>query len=325
VSRVSVIIPAYQASSLLDTALACVAAQTRPADEVVVVDDASTDDTVEVARRWSEILPLLVIRKDVNEGPGAARRDAIAASSGDLIALLDADDVWLPDHLAVMVPHHEHHGGIVLAQVYNWYPQTRLASRPRHRGAVPRPGRQPRAILDHNFTAPFFLFSRESYDRAGGFRTLRLSEDWDLLIRMIRSGDRLSVTPTVTGIRRLHAANLSADEACLDHDLALLHELRATTEGRDRAVVERAIRRREARRLLVAGYDAARVGNAAQARSLWWRAAVHDRSLHAPLADGAGSVTLRALTCLVAPCRMVGVRDEWAADPDKRPVLRVAR
>jgi hypothetical protein len=154
---------------------------------------------------------------------------------------------------------------------------------------------------------------------------LRLSEDWDLLIRMIRSGDRLSVAPTVTGIRRFHAANHSADEACIGHDLALLHELRETVGGRDRAVVERAIRRREARRLLVAGYEAARVGNAAQARAIWWRAAVHDRSLRAPLADGAGSVTLRALACLVAPRRMVGVRDDWAADPDKRPVLRVAR
>jgi glycosyltransferase involved in cell wall biosynthesis len=325
-TRVSVIVPAYQAAALLDTSLASVAAQTRPADEVVVVDDGSSDATAEVASRWAAVLPLVLVRQPVNGGLGAARCDGIARSSGDLVALLDADDVWLPDHLDVLLDTYEQHRRIVLARTYRWFPGRRLAPAPAARSwSLPAPARQPTVILDRNFVTCFVLFSRASYDAAGGFRPLRLDEDWDLWIRMIRGGERVHLAPTVTALRRFHGASLSAAEACLDHDIALLRELRPCLAHREQRVVDRAIRRRVARQRLVEGYAAARRGNRGAARAAWWRAAWLDRSLRAPLADGAGSVTLRALACLALPGRVVQTRDRRAGAEGRPPALRLVR
>jgi glycosyltransferase involved in cell wall biosynthesis len=325
VTSIAVIIPAYRAERFLDQALASVAAQERPADDVVVVDDASPDGTSTVARRWESLLPLTVWRKPVNGGLGAARRDAIAKSSGELVALLDADDVWLPDHLAVLEEQHRRHGGIVLARAYRWNPGRRVAHRPvPSPRSVPSRNRQATAILDRNFAPCIALFARDSYDRAGGFRPLRLDEDWDLWMRMVRLGERFTLAPTVTALRRVHGSSLSSAEACLDYDLALLHEARQHASRREAAVIDRAIRRREARRLLLAGYAAARRNDMHAARRHWLRAAVQDRSLRAPFADGAGSVSLRAAACLLAPRRTVDLRDARATGQE-RPVLRLAR
>ena len=98
-----VITPAFQAEATLGSALASVAAQTRLPDEVIVADDGSTDGTVELARGWYRHLPVQVVTTEANSGPSAARRRAIEASTGDVVALLDADDVWFPDHLESML------------------------------------------------------------------------------------------------------------------------------------------------------------------------------------------------------------------------------
>ncbi|HOK65955.1 MAG TPA: glycosyltransferase family A protein [Anaerohalosphaeraceae bacterium] len=95
---ISVIIPAYNNERYLGRAIDSVLAQSRPADEIIVVDDGSTDRTAEVAQTYGE--KIRCIRQD-NRGPGAARNTGIRAASGEWIAFLDADDEWLPDKLAV--------------------------------------------------------------------------------------------------------------------------------------------------------------------------------------------------------------------------------
>lgn len=91
---VSVVIPAYNRAHYIVETLDSVGAQTRPPREVIVVDDGSTDDTAEVARSWGAT----VIRRP-NGGIGAARNAGIDAAAGEWIALLDADDLWVPDKL----------------------------------------------------------------------------------------------------------------------------------------------------------------------------------------------------------------------------------
>ena len=97
---VSVIITAYQSARWLPETLGSVMAQTYGRWEVVLVDDGSTDDTVE------RIAPFRVRLRYVhqpNAGLGPARNAALALAQGDYIALLDADDVWEPEKLAVQV------------------------------------------------------------------------------------------------------------------------------------------------------------------------------------------------------------------------------
>ncbi len=95
--KVSVVIPAFNRAALLPRALDSLRVQTHPPDEVIVVDDGSTDGTAErIARRYPECRWL----RQPNRGVSAARNLGIRAARNPWIALLDSDDAWLPDKLA---------------------------------------------------------------------------------------------------------------------------------------------------------------------------------------------------------------------------------
>lgn len=95
---VSVVIPTYNRADLLEEALSSVLQQTYQDFEVIIVDDGSTDDTRErVAALQSD--PRMRYVYQENHGLAGARNTGIRASRGDYIALLDDDDIWLPDKL----------------------------------------------------------------------------------------------------------------------------------------------------------------------------------------------------------------------------------
>jgi glycosyltransferase involved in cell wall biosynthesis len=94
--KVSVIIPVYNGRAYIAEAIDSVLAQTRPADEVIVVDDGSTDGVGEVLDRYGA--NLRVVRQG-NRGPAAALNTGLAVTTGDTIAFLDADDLWTRDKL----------------------------------------------------------------------------------------------------------------------------------------------------------------------------------------------------------------------------------
>lgn len=94
---ISVIIPVYNGERFLVEAIRSVLDQTLPPDEIIVVDDGSTDDGAAIARSFGS--PVRVLTQ-ANLGPAAARNLGVAHAAGDLLAFLDADDLWLPDKLA---------------------------------------------------------------------------------------------------------------------------------------------------------------------------------------------------------------------------------
>lgn len=96
---VSVVIPAYNAGSTIQQAIATARAQTLRPSQIVVVDDVSKDDTIEQAEAVAGP-DLLVVRSPKNGGGGAARNRGIDHSTGDVVAFLDADDLWAPNKLA---------------------------------------------------------------------------------------------------------------------------------------------------------------------------------------------------------------------------------
>ena len=97
--RVSVIIPAYNAASVITSTLDTIGAQTAPPFEVLVVDDGSLDDTAEVARRHP-VVTRVITRE--NGGICPARNDAIEQARGDLVFNIDADDLWHPLYIERM-------------------------------------------------------------------------------------------------------------------------------------------------------------------------------------------------------------------------------
>lgn len=99
--RVSVVIPAYNCAAYLPEAIQSVFAQTYPDWEIVVVDDGSTDATEAVVAPFLDRIRYI---RQANKGLPGARNTGIRATTGELVALLDADDAWSPDKLALQVP-----------------------------------------------------------------------------------------------------------------------------------------------------------------------------------------------------------------------------
>jgi succinoglycan biosynthesis protein ExoO len=96
----SIIIPAYNVSRIIGRAIRSAASQTFPPLEILVIDDCSTDDTVEIVRALGREIPSLrVLSTPANSGPSAARNVGLRAAKADWIALLDADDAWKPGRL----------------------------------------------------------------------------------------------------------------------------------------------------------------------------------------------------------------------------------
>src|SRR5947207_1362709 len=102
----SVIIPSYKSAETLPAAIESILAQTRPANEIIVVDDGSPADANGIERTADACAPyfrhIRLIRQK-NAGASAARNTGIARSHGDLLAFLDADDVWEPEKLELQL------------------------------------------------------------------------------------------------------------------------------------------------------------------------------------------------------------------------------
>ncbi|MHC4551242.1 MAG: glycosyltransferase family 2 protein, partial [Planctomycetota bacterium] len=104
--KISVVIPAYNAERTIGRAIDSVLAQTRAADEVIVVDDGSTDGTADVVRGYGEKVMLI---QQENAGVSVARNKGIEAATSDWIAFLDSDDEWLPEKLKLQSNHLQRH------------------------------------------------------------------------------------------------------------------------------------------------------------------------------------------------------------------------
>lgn len=97
----SVIIPVYNGAATISRAIDSVLAQSYPALEIIVVDDASTDNTIELLQNnYGEKIQL--IQKLTNQGSSATRNKGMDASTGSYIAFLDADDAWHKDKLMLL-------------------------------------------------------------------------------------------------------------------------------------------------------------------------------------------------------------------------------
>lgn len=115
---VSVIIPAYNAEKYIRVAVESVLSQTYKNYEIIVVDDGSTDDTPQIVQQFGEAVRYV---RQPNQGLSSARNTAIRKSSAEIIALLDADDLWEPNYLEIMIDLFErnpHMGGVYCGYQY---------------------------------------------------------------------------------------------------------------------------------------------------------------------------------------------------------------
>lgn len=181
---VSVIVPSYNMAGFLPQAVQSALAQSYTNLEVLIVDDGSTDNTSEVVRLWEGDARVRVHRQ-VNGGLSNARNQGIAHTRGPFIALLDADDTWVPDKLSRQMELFA--GRPEVGVVYSGYQRMDREGRPlpteptpMHRGWVSG------ALLIENFVpAASAVVRRECFERCGGFdETLRTGEDYDMWLRL---------------------------------------------------------------------------------------------------------------------------------------------
>jgi hypothetical protein len=137
---VSVIIPAYNSGPYLSETIDSVLAQTHPHREIIVVDDGSTDDTPARVKGYGGAVTYI---PQAQGGVGAARNRGLAAARGDYIALLDHDDLWLPEKLAVQVDVAARHSesGIIVCDGVEFDGETIVSPHllsPRNREALAR-------------------------------------------------------------------------------------------------------------------------------------------------------------------------------------------
>ncbi len=102
---VTIVIPVYNASQYLVETIESVLQQTYTDFELLVIDDGSTDNTADIVRNFSQQDSRVKLISQVNQGVSVARNAGIKMAQGEFIAFLDADDLWLPNKLAMHIQH----------------------------------------------------------------------------------------------------------------------------------------------------------------------------------------------------------------------------
>ncbi len=208
--QVSIIIPSFNYGRFIEHALRSALTQTFRDFEVIVVDDGSTDDTMQRVRAFG---PSVHYVHQANSGAAAARNTGVLRSRGEFIAFLDADDVWLPTKLTRQV---EVLRSADAGVAYTWWSFIDGHGRPLPQVKAPTFAGD---VLGELLRGCFVTFSmlmvrRSCFDRIGLLDTsLPIAEDWDLLLRLAAAGYQFAYVPEVLVKNRLHEAPLSADHA----------------------------------------------------------------------------------------------------------------
>lgn len=206
---ISLVMPAFNAEAFISRALKSVEAQTHAVDEVIVVDDGSSDGTAAVVEQWKKSLPIILVRNARNLGVGASLRRGVEISNGDFILRLDADDCWLPDHVSALqeLAKNIPDAGLFCAnsRYLNEY-GTELGiscslSDDTVRGML---------MWDNPIVHSAVGFRRELYDACGGYSSEVIWQDYYLWIRMLKVGT-LAVSEPVSVIYTVRLSSVSRE------------------------------------------------------------------------------------------------------------------
>lgn len=209
--KVSVVIPAYNAEAFIVDAIRSARTQTYPIHEIIVVDDGSKDGTVAKVEQCG-VANVTLIRKP-NGGSASARNVGIHAATGDVIAFLDADDLWLPEKTEKQVTRMQQTGATLVYCSKSWIDEQQN----------PIPNRDPQVtfpegniladLIRGNYitSASCVLATKASLEQVGGFdesRKIFGAEDHELWLRMAHQFKMAAVQEELVRYRR-HGANVT--------------------------------------------------------------------------------------------------------------------
>jgi glycosyltransferase involved in cell wall biosynthesis len=227
-SRVSVIVPTRNRSRLLATTLRSVLWQRDVELDVIVVDDASTDNTADVVAGFDDPR-ITIVRHAQPQGPSAARNRGVREARAEWIGFVDDDDVWAPDKLVRQVTVAEDTGrDWVYVGVVNIGSQLEIVS-----GNIPpTPDDVVDALPQYNPIpggGSNVILRRRLFSQVRGFdERFPPCEDWEMWIRLARAGLPASVSLPLMGYR-LHVESSSLDAERILRGARMIEQVHATT------------------------------------------------------------------------------------------------
>ncbi len=287
----SIIVPAYNVSSYIGEALNSVFIQDFKDYEVIVVDDGSTD-TPQLEKVLEPYRDRINYIRQDNRGIAAARNTALRAARGELIALLDSDDVWLEGKLTPQIEFMKSSGyDMVYADALlfgdaPWPEGTTFMDRSPSNGEVTLHG-----LLDNQCTpvVSSVIMRKDIVEQVGNFdeEDRNLTEDYDLWLRMARAGARIGYQKKVVAKYRYRSDSISASRIRL-HEAAL-RVLQKTKRGMqlsasETEALDRTTQRLESIMMLERGKNLIVSGEVAAARALLAKAKETNSSWKIPAA-----------------------------------------
>lgn len=226
---VSILIPAFNAGRFIGRALEGVCAQTHREWEVVVVEDGTHDETETVVSQFAASVPQTVRYENngSNRGVSATRNRAMQLAGGGVLAFLDADDHWTPEHLAAGLASLER-GADLCFSGFHLYDadcgETTVSPVPELAGM----GNPLVRLFESNFiqTSSLVMVRRETAQKAGEFDPLlKVGEDCDYWMRMISGGARLACTGKQTCVYTKHGESaMSKTLMVAEHAVKFYHK-----------------------------------------------------------------------------------------------------
>lgn len=199
---VSCIVPVFNGERHLADALQSVLDQTRPASEILAIDDGSTDGSPDVIARYHGRVRYL---RQERGGPASARNRGVSIATGEFLAFIDQDDLWHPEKLERQLACFAENPRLELCFAHVerfWEPELQAeqnASRDHDRG-----GRVP------GYSTPTLLARRSAFERVGPLNAeLLFGDATDWTLRAIDGGLEMRLLPDTLLYHRMHGANLT--------------------------------------------------------------------------------------------------------------------
>ena len=196
---ISVIIPVYNTEKYIADAVNSVLAQNYPDLEIIVVNDGSTDGTLDVLKSFDDKITII---NQENQGQSVARNVGIQQSHGSIIGFLDADDVWTSDHIEVLLPYMIGEDSYDIARGYTQWVKF-----------LDEPNEERQEPVWQPVSLGAGLHQRSVFDRVGWLDPdMRQGQDFDWAVRAQECGCREKKVTALVQLYRRHEGNLTNDQ-----------------------------------------------------------------------------------------------------------------
>lgn len=251
--KATVIVPTFNRLKWIGECLESVLGQTYSDVEVIVVDDCSTDGTVEWLAEQERFRSVIVHRQEKNGGASVARNTAIEMAMGDLIVFIDSDDLLLPNHIEKAVEAFERDADLGLfccdSKMIDGYGNKILGGKTWHESLAHAKGfdiktgyRSLKDVFSYSNCFPGFTLRREVFEELGGFdQSIFPADDYDLALRVAGSRFEVFYLHEALCLRREHDGQLSGIQNSVKTQLKLIEALGTAVERNPAKLFDRSL------------------------------------------------------------------------------------